>query len=240
MPIISPLELFSALFAGLATFFSPCVLPLIPGYLSLISGLSAAEILQEQGPSPEKRHRVMLSATLFVSGFSCAFVLLGTTASMLGGFFLNYGRQVEIISGILLLFFGAYLLGLFNFVFLNYEKRFSLHKFKPGYWGALLMGFAFALGWTPCIGPVLAGLLALAASGDTAWKGALLLLAYSMGLGVPLLLAALGARKLVNLAAKHRRLLAYGERLAGIVFVVIGIMLLLSGKMPLLKNILPV
>ena len=216
------------------------MLPLIPGYLSLISGLSAAEILHEQGPSPEQRHRVMLSAVLFVSGFSAAFVLLGTTASALGLFFINHGRVVEIGSGLLLLFFGAYLLGLFNLVFLNYEKRLPLHKLKPGYWGALLMGFAFALGWTPCIGPVLAGLLALAASGDTAWKGGLLLLTYSLGLGLPFLFAALAARKLVNLVARHRRLLAYGERLAGIVFIVIGILLLFSGKVSFFKNLLPV
>ena len=212
------------------------MLPLIPGYLSLISGLGAAEILQ--GGTVQGRHKVLLSAVLFVAGFSCAFVLLGSSASMAGLFFSRYSRLVEVVSGLLLVFFGAYLLGLFNLMFLNYEKRLPLHKLRPGYAGAFLMGLAFALGWTPCIGPVLAALLALSASGDTAFKGAALLLAYSLGLGLPFIAAALAAKKMLNLVAAHKRLLSYGERFAGAVFVFIGIMLLLSGK--LLKDFLPV
>ena len=168
--------IFSAVAAGLASFFSPCIFPLMPGYISLISGVSADELLKEKTVSLKPG----VSSIFFVAGFSAAFALMGAGAGIIGGFLSNNKHIISAIAGIILVILGAHTAGVININFFNYEKRVALNKFQPGFLGAFIMGVAFAIGWSPCIGPVLAGILAMSAASETAAQGMFLLLFYSL------------------------------------------------------------
>ncbi len=175
------LELFIAFGAGLISFLSPCVLPLIPGYISYISGSSLNELI-------EKKTVNIFPIILFAIGFSTVFILFGATASFLGSIILENSYELRIASGIIIIIFSLHILGLINLNFLNYEKRIYTEK-KSGIFSSLLVGMAFGFGWTPCIGPILGSILALASTEQSLNRGILLLVFYSLGLAIPFILS---------------------------------------------------
>jgi len=181
-------EFLAAFGAGVASFFSPCILPLLPAYLSMLSGFSASEIMK--GDARVATRKVVLSAAIFIAGFTLAFALMGAAASSIGGLLADYKYELMKVFGVALVLLGVHMTGLVNLNILNYERRFSTRGLAQGPLSSFLMGFAFALGWSPCIGPLLAMILGMAAVSGTALKGTALLVTYAAGLGLPLLVAA--------------------------------------------------
>jgi cytochrome c-type biogenesis protein len=180
--------IFAALLAGLVSFLSPCVLPLVPPYLVYLAGTSL-ERLAEAEPERQVKRETVLAACLFVAGFSTVFVALGASASVIGAVLRFYSNELAIVAGIAIIIMGLHFLGLTPISWLNRQARMEIAR-PVGLWGAYVMGLAFALGWTPCIGPILAAILAVAASKTTVAKGAGLLAVYSLGLGLPFIIAA--------------------------------------------------
>src|SRR3954447_7052260 len=206
--------------AGVLSFLSPCVLPLVPPYLTFIAGTTLEEIGGAGGKTA--RRDVALASVLFVAGFSTVFVALGATASLFGQIIRAHLDVLSLLAGIAIIAMGLHFLGVFRFAFLYREKR--VHVEKPvGLWGAYLMGLAFAFGWTPCIGPILAAILAVAGSEDTVSRGMVLLGAYSAGLGVPFLLAALAVEPFTALMKRFRSRMGYVEKAMGALLVVTGV-----------------
>jgi cytochrome c-type biogenesis protein len=212
---------FAALFAGLVSFLSPCVLPLVPPYIVYLAGTSLERLGSGEARTNSIRHTV-LAAFVFVCGFSTVFVALGASASIIGAVIRAYSAQLSIIAGILIIVMGLHFLGVFRIGLLLREKRMEMAK-PVGLWGAYAMGLAFAFGWTPCIGPILAAILAVAASEQTVAKGAGLLAVYSLGLGIPFMLAALAVEPFAAFLARFRRHLAMVERVMGGLLVLTGI-----------------
>jgi cytochrome c-type biogenesis protein len=211
----------AAFVAGLASFASPCVLPLVPPYLCYLAGTSLDQITHK-APTDAAARRTLGAALLFVAGFSTVFVALGAGASVIGGYLRLYSQELAIIAGVSILLMGLHFLGLLRFDWLTRTKR--VHVDAPvGLAGAYIMGLAFAFGWTPCIGPVLAAILAVAASEQTLAHGAGLLGIYSAGLGVPFLLVAAMARPALGLLGRARRWLPAVEKGMGALLVLTGI-----------------
>jgi cytochrome c-type biogenesis protein len=211
----------TALLAGLISFLSPCVLPLVPPYLVYLSGLSL-ERLADKEPEPAVKRDAVIGAALFVLGFSTVFVALGAGASAIGGLLRAYSDILAKVAGIAIILMGLHFLGVFRLAFLRYEKRVTVPK-PVGLWGAYVMGLAFAFGWTPCIGPILAAILAVAASEATVTKGAGLLAVYSLGLGIPFLLAAFAVEPFAAFLARFRAYLGIVEKVMGALLVLTGI-----------------
>jgi cytochrome c-type biogenesis protein len=210
----------AAFLAGLISFLSPCVLPLVPPYLVYLTGATIEHVA-----NPEERaskRAVMLSAFVFVLGFATVFVALGASASLIGGLVRTWSAQLSIVAGIAIIVMGLHFLGLTRIGFLMREGRLPIPK-PVGLWGAYVMGLAFAFGWTPCIGPILAAILSVAASSATVTKGAGLLAIYSAGLGIPFLLAAFAIDRFSSAFARIKRHLATVERVMGALLVVTGI-----------------
>ena len=216
-------QFLTAFGAGLLSFFSPCILPLLPAYLSLLSGFSAAEIIHEQGRVSVRQ--VAGRAAVFIAGFTLAFSLLGAAASELGALLDAHKQLMMKVFGVLLVLFGLHMTELIRIGALNYERRFSLKRLAGGAWGAFLMGFAFALGWSPCIGPILGAILGLAATEGKATKGVALLMCYSAGLAVPLMAAALLTAEFFAFIARFKAAMRRVEVGAGAVMVVCGVLL---------------
>ena len=216
---------FVALFAGFISFLSPCVLPLIPSYLSFITGMSVEE-LADHSVASKARIRISLHAFLFILGFSSVFILLGASASTLGKFLLQYQLFLQRIGGVLVLAFGASRAGLFMIPFLAREKRLSLSQHPTGFLGSFLIGAVFAFGWSPCVGPILASILVLAGTSDRLSEGVLLLGAYSFGLGLPFFLAALATSYFLSTVKTLQNYLVVIERISGILLMLIGFLLL--------------
>ncbi len=214
--------IFTALAGGLISFISPCVLPLVPPYLCYIGGVSISE-LEEAGPAKATARGVVPAAVAFVLGFSTVFVALGATASAIGQAVTGYAHALTIIGGVLVVLMGLHFLGLFRIAFLSREARFHVRDVEPGLFGAYLLGLAFAFGWTPCIGPVLAAILGIAGASDTVGQGAVLLAFYSLGLGIPFLVAALFAPLFLNWLRGFRRFLPVVEKGMGAFLVLTGI-----------------
>lgn len=212
----------AAFSAGLASFFSPCILPLLPAYLSMLSGFSASEIMR--GDAKVAGRKVVGSALIFISGFTLAFAAMGAAASGIGELLAAHKHTLMKVFGVVMVLLGAHMAGLFNLNFLNYEKRFSMRG-RGGPLSAFFMGFAFALGWSPCIGPILAVILGMAAVSGTAGKGVALLLAYSAGLALPLLAAAALTARFFALMARFRSAMRYVEVSAGAILAVAGTLL---------------
>lgn len=207
-----------AFLAGILSFLSPCVLPLVPSYVSFITGLS----LDELG---ERRWTALTHALLFVSGFTLIFLALGASATQLGRF-LNYQQVwLERIGGGLIIVFGLYLLGAFQWGPLARERRVYLQDKPVGYLGSVLVGLAFGAGWTPCIGPILGAILTYTGVRSSLGEGLLLLFAYSLGLAIPFLLAAVAVEKFIDWFKKFRRFLPLTTRIAGAVLVIVGVLL---------------
>jgi len=213
--------LFAALLAGLVSFLSPCVLPLVPPYLVYLAGTSL-ERLASAEPGPRVRRDTALAALLFVCGFSTVFVALGASASVIGAVIRAYSAELSIIAGIVIIVMGLHFLGILRIDLLLRQKRMEMVK-PVGLWGAYVMGLAFAFGWTPCIGPILAAILAVAASEQTVAKGAGLLAVYSLGLGIPFMLAAFAVEPFAAFLTRFRRHLAMVERVMGGLLVLTGI-----------------
>src|SRR5215510_2481075 len=211
----------AALIAGLVSFLSPCVLPLVPPYLIYLTGATIEHVESEE-PAGTSRRAIMMSALLFVLGFSTIFIALGASASLIGGLIRAWSAELSILAGIVIIIMGLHFLGLTRIGLLMREGRLPIPK-PVGLWGAYVMGLAFALGWTPCIGPILAAILAVAASKATVAKGAGLLAVYSLGLGVPFIIAAFAVEPFAAFLTRFRAHLAHVERVMGGLLVLTGI-----------------
>jgi len=221
---VNEISLMAAFVAGLFSFVSPCVLPLVPGYISFISGISLEEI--EQG-GKQNKNKVIISSLFFILGFSLVFTLLGATATILGSFLLEKAFILEKLAGIIIIIFGIHMSGIYRIKFLDYEKR-VYAKTRPVniIIGPFLMGLAFAFGWTPCIGPILAGILIYAGTQKTLYQGVLLLMVYSAGLGIPFLLTALALNKFYRLSGKIKKYFKTIEIVGGMLLILIGVLIL--------------
>lgn len=214
-------SIFVAFVAGVLSFLSPCVLPLVPSYVSFITGLS----LEELGT---RRWTAVTHALLFITGFTLIFLALGATATQLGLFLNRYQVWLERFGGVLIILFGLYLLGAVRWGALQQERRVHLQNKPVGYLGSVLVGLAFGAGWTPCIGPILGSILMYTSARSSLGQGLLLLFAYSMGLAVPFLLAALAVERFLEWFKRFRRYIPLTTRIAGAVLVAVGL-LLVSG-----------
>jgi cytochrome c-type biogenesis protein len=212
------LGLFVAFAAGLLSFLSPCVLPLVPSYIGFLTGMTLPEVT-------DRRRAALIHATLFVAGFSLVFILLGASATALGRALNQYQIWIQRIGGVLIIGFGFVCLGAVRAEALMRERRVQLEEKPVGYLGSLLVGMAFAAGWTPCIGPVLGAILGLAASSSDLARGTLLLVAYSAGLAVPFLLAALALESFLAWFQRFRRYLPWVMRVSGALLVFVGILM---------------
>ncbi len=213
--------IFAALFAGLLSFLSPCVLPLVPPYLVYLAGTSL-ERFADAEPEPQVRWETVGAACLFVLGFSTVFVALGASASAFGSLIRAYADKLAMVAGIAIIIMGLHFLGVTRLALLYREKRMTVPK-PVGLWGAYVMGLAFAFGWTPCIGPILAVILAVAASEATVTKGAGLLAVYSLGLGIPFIAAAFAVEPFAKFLARFRDYLPWVEKAMGALLVLTGI-----------------
>ncbi|MBW2476751.1 MAG: sulfite exporter TauE/SafE family protein [Deltaproteobacteria bacterium] len=227
----SEITIWIAFTAGILSFFSPCVLPLIPSYLTYITGLSFGQ-LQESHPGAKVRLTVLLHSLCFILGFSIVFVLLGAIAGVASAKFQQHLREglvwVERIGGLLIFLFGLHMTGLFHFGVLLGEKRVHLHQKPSGYFGTIVVGIAFAAGWTPCIGPILASILMIAASSGQAAKGVWLLSFYSIGLGLPFLVSGLLFHQFLSAFNRFRKHIRMIEIITGTLLMLVGIILMFN------------
>jgi cytochrome c-type biogenesis protein len=224
----------AAFVAGLMSFLSPCVLPLVPGYVSLISGAGVEELKSQESQLLQK---VMLNSIAFILGFSIVFVTLGAISTEVGQILAIYKSQLSVVAGIVIVLFGLHLTGLLRIKALLADKR--LHSVKGGstVWGAFVIGFAFAFGWTPCVGPILAVILGFAAAQDSIVKGIILLAIYSLGLAVPFLLTSLGIERFLKFYSRFRTHMHALEVVSGVLLIVLG-GLLIFGRFTLISNYL--
>jgi cytochrome c-type biogenesis protein len=228
--VVDQVGIFIAVTAGLLSFLSPCVLPLVPSYLSFVTGMTLDDI--QEGVD---RRVVMVHSILFVSGFTVIFLLMGASASFLGQFFLIYEDWIARIGGVIIIVLGLHLAGVFRIAPLMREKRVHLSDKPAGHIGTLAVGAAFGAGWTPCIGPVLGAILGLAGTSETVWQGTGLLLAYSAGLAIPFLLAALALDSFLKAFRRFRRWIPVVEKASGVLLILLGL-LLVTGNFTLLAS----
>ncbi len=215
-----------ALMAGLLSFFSPCVLPLIPAYLCFLGGASLDELTAEGGVDREVSKRVFISAFSFVAGFTTVFIMMGATATAISQVVIQHINTLSTIAGVVIIIFGLHYMGLFRIGFLNFEKRFHIENKPSGVVGSYLLGLAFAFGWTPCVGPILATILMVAAGSDSVLYGTSLLSAYAAGIGVPFLIAALAVKPFMSFMARFRKHMHKVEITIGLLLVATGIAIL--------------
>jgi cytochrome c-type biogenesis protein len=222
---MTDVNIFVAFAAGIFSFLSPCVLPLIPSYLSFVSGVSLDEMRSDQRPT-EVRSRVVLNSIAFIVGFSLVFVSLGASASLLGSLFLDYRNFIRILGGLFILGVGLYLIGLFKISALERYLQFNLKDKPAGYLGSVLVGITFAVAWTPCVGPILGAILALAGTSGEVSRGTLLLTSYAAGLALPFFLSALAVDSFFQFSQSFRRYLQAIHVMGGVLLVVVSILLL--------------
>jgi cytochrome c-type biogenesis protein len=221
---------FGVALAGLVSFLSPCVLPLVPPYLGYLGGMTIEQMTAERGLEGRVWRRVVLAAFCFVIGFTTVFVGLGAGASVVGQFIQTYKAELSMAAGVIIILFGLHFLGVLRIPLLYREARYHTQMEGATLIGAYVMGLAFAFGWTPCIGPILATVLALAANEATLGAGVGLLFVYSLGLGVPFLLAAVAIRPFMSFMQRFKRHLGIIEKVMGVLLVITGIMFL-TGSM---------
>ena len=220
---------FTAFFAGLLSFVSPCVLPLIPGYLSFVSGVTLDEMRGTSAagvsaPSDVRRRAVVMSIA-FVLGFSLVFISLGASATAIGSLLMEHLSILGKIAGVVIILFGLHMMGVLKIGMLYSEKRMQTSGKPAGFFGAMLVGIAFAFGWTPCIGPILAAILAVAAAQESVGEGVKLLAVYSAGLGVPFILTSLAINKFFAASARIRKHYHMIEVVSGVLLVVVGVLI---------------
>jgi len=228
--------LIAAFAAGFLSFVSPCVLPLIPGYISFVSGVSVEDMRSDTAPAVS-RWRVFFTSLAFVLGFSIVFIALGASATALGKFLFARLPLLSKIAGAILILFGLHTMGVFRLAFLDTEKRVHSQRKPAGPLGAMLVGVAFAFGWTPCIGPILGGILAIAGSKNSVREGITLLAIYSLGLGIPFLITSLAINQFFGAAKKIRRYYHAIELTSGALLIVIGL-LIVTGQLTIITRAL--
>ena len=211
-------ELFIALGAGLISFLSPCVLPLIPGYISYISGSSLNELV-------EKKNINLFPIVLFTVGFSIVFIIFGAASTFLGQLLLQNSFELRIIAGVIIIIFSLHIIGIINLKFLNYEKRIQTNANK-NLFSPVLIGAAFGFGWTPCIGPILGSILALAATEENINKGILLLFFYSLGLAIPFILSGYLIQKFLIFSKNFKKNISLVSKIGGLILLITGILIL--------------
>ena len=228
------MELFIALGAGLISFLSPCVLPLIPGYISYITGNSINEL-------KDKKNINLVPIILFTVGFSIVFIVFGAASTFLGQVFLQNSYELRIAAGLVIIIFSLQIIGIINLKFLNYEKRIQTSTNK-NFYSPILIGMAFAFGWTPCIGPILGSILALAATEESINKGILLLIFYSLGLALPFVLSGYLMQKFLIFSKNFKKNINLISKTGGIILLITGILILTNKLQALgyyLLNVLP-
>jgi cytochrome c-type biogenesis protein len=232
MSSLTPPSMILAFFAGLTSFLSPCVLPLVPGYLSMISGVGLEEL---KAPQANLMRRVMVNSVVFILGFSVVFIALGLAATSVGQVLGMYKHTLARIAGVVIIIFGLHLTGLFKIKALYTDARLHNVKGSSTPLGAFVIGFAFAFGWTPCLGPILSGILAVAAEQSTLVKGALLLAVYSLGLAMPFLLTALLMERFLKFYSRFRSHMHALEVASGGLLIALGVLLVI-GRFTLISN----
>jgi cytochrome c-type biogenesis protein len=226
-----PLPL-AAFLAGLVSFLSPCVLPLVPGYVSMISGVGVEELKSQE---TQLLRKVMLNSIAFVLGFSVVFVALGAISTEVGQVLARYKSLLAQVAGVVIILFGLHLTGIFKIKALYTDARLHSVRGSSTAWGAFVIGFAFAFGWTPCVGPILAVILGFAAAQDSVFKGIFLLAVYSLGLAVPFLLTSLGIERFLKFYSRFRTHMHALEIASGALLIALGALLAL-GRFTLISN----
>ena len=224
--------MFVAFLAGTFSFLSPCVLPLFPSYLSFITGMSVEELAAKESRSLRP---VVKNSLLFIAGFSLVFIAMGASLGLLGAMLFAYRNIMQLFGGILVIFFGLYIMGMLKLTLLGRYIQFDMRSRPAGVFGSLLVGASFAIGWTPCVGPILGSILALAASTGGVNTGILLLLSYSVGLGLPFFLSSLAVNRFFPLLQRFRRGIQIVHVSAGLLLVAAGV-LLVTGYMTVLNQ----
>ena len=227
-------ELIIAFGAGLISFLSPCVLPLIPGYISYISGSSLNDLI-------EKKRVNLIPIILFTLGFSIVFIIFGAASTFLGQILLQNSYELRIVAGLLIVIFSLHIIGIINLKFLNYEKRIQTNV-NTNFYSPILIGMAFAFGWTPCIGPILGSILVLAATEESINKGILLLFFYSFGLALPFILSGYLIQKFLIFSKNFRKNINFVSKIGGFILLITGILILTNQLQALgyyLLNIFP-
>ena len=214
---------FGALVAGLLSFASPCVLPLIPAYISFLGGASLSQLTEEDGVDVATQKRVFYAAIAFVLGFSTVFIALGASATAISTLIAQNSLLLGQIAGVIIVIFGLHFIGVFRIGFLNFEKRFHLENKPTGLAGSYILGLAFAFGWTPCVGPILASVLMVATSGDSIGYGISLLTVYAAGLGIPFLVAAFAVKPFMKFLSRFKSQMRKIELTIGGLLIITGI-----------------
>ena len=212
------IEIFVAFGAGLLSFLSPCVLPLIPGYISYVSGQSLQEVIKSKKINP-------FPLILFCCGFSIVFIIFGASASLLGQLFLQNSETLRVLAGVIIVIFSFQLIGIINIPYLNFEKRFDAKESKNVFF-PYIIGLAFGFGWTPCIGPILGSILALASIEDTLARAILLLIFYSLGLALPFILSGYLIQRFLLLSKNFKRNMNLISKIGGIILLITGVLIL--------------
>ncbi len=223
----------AALLAGLLSFFSPCVLPLIPAYFTFITGFSLDELTSRQ--DMEIRKKVILSTIAYILGFSFIFILMGASASFLGSYLFKYMDTIRVVGGVFIIVFGFHLTGVFRIRLLEFEKRVHLDKKPLHFLGTFIIGMAFGTGWSPCIGPLLGSILIIAGSKDTVFQGIGLLAVYSLGLGIPFLALSIFINFILTFLKKAAPAMRYLNIIGGILLIAVGL-LLVTNKLNFLPS----
>jgi len=227
----------AAFLGGLVSFLSPCVLPLVPGYISFMSGLTLEELSGGADDKARLRHAGWESL-FFVAGFSLIFTMLGATATTIGRELAEHSGAVSKVAGAVVILFGLHMTGIMPIKWLYYQKRADTAAFKPGYIGSFFMGLAFAFGWTPCIGPILSGILALAATRETVGQGMTLLFVYSLGLGIPFVATGFAVTRFMRFFTKYKSHIRKGEIAAGVLLIAVGLLIFFD-KLSMLNRYAP-
>ena len=213
-----------AFIAGLISFLSPCVLPIVPPYIAYMSGVALTEIENRKG-----RQKIVLTALFFVLGLSTVFIFLGFSASAIGAIFFEYQTLLNTIAGFIIMLFGLHFLGIYRLHFLDREARFEVENYQGTVFGSYVLGLAFAFGWTPCIGPQLGAILSLAAANGSIVKGTVLLAFYAMGLGIPFLVFAIFINRLEGFLKFFKQYFKIIERIMGLLLWTVGLLMLTGG-----------
>lgn len=228
MLILQEVTYFAAFIAGLLSFLSPCILPLVPGYIAFISGISLEELKNQHNKNNQSTYRVLIGALFFILGFSLVFTLLGASATFLGNFIQEYSVWFKRVGGIVIIIFGLYMLGVVNIPFLSYQKKINIDQNLSFHLvlTPFLIGFSFAFGWTPCIGPILAAILVYAGTQETVSMGIKLLLFYSAGLAIPFLFTALAVNQFYKWFEKIKKYFRIIELVGGLLLIILGIFII--------------